>query len=418
MIIRGMRSALTCLCLALAWSTPPVHRPHTVASRSAARIVIAADTVFDGRGNVRHHTRIVVEDGTIAAFDPRAAPVDYDLRGLTVMPGWIDSHVHLAWTFGKDGRNGSGGWTPEEQAAQMAANARATLMAGFTTVQSVGSSGDLALRRAIAAGVLPGPRVLTSAEPITGQPDDPRTPDDIRGEVRKQKAAGADLIKVFANNSVRRPAMLLSREQLSAACDEARRQGLRTLVHAYQDAVGAAAAAGCTQIEHGVLASDDDLRRLAASGVYLDPQAGLVWENYLSNRTRFLGTPGFARSLEEFMKMEELIPIYRDFMRRAANTPRLKIVFGSDAVAGAHGRNAEEFIDRVRGAGVDPLKALISAHSVAAEAMGLGDRIGSLAAGRQADIIATDGDPRADITAVRRVVFVMKGGVVYRNDSR
>ena len=107
-----------------------------------------------------------------------------------------------------------------------------------------------------------------------------------------------------------------------------------------------------------------------------------------------------------------------DIVRRAVKTPGLKVVFGTDAVAGAHGRNAEEFIDRVRDAGVDPTSAMISAQSVAAEAMRLGDRIGSIAPGYEADIIALDGDPLKDITAVRRVNFVMKGGVVYKNVAR
>jgi imidazolonepropionase-like amidohydrolase len=109
--------------------------------------------------------------------------------------------------------------------------------------------------------------------------------------------------------------------------------------------------------------------------------------------------------------------MYHEFLRRALKIPGLKIVFGSDAVAGAHGRNAEEFIDRVRDAGVEPMAAMVSANSLAAEALGLGDQIGSITPGAQADIIALDGDPLQDITAVRRVVFVMKGGVVYEDTA-
>src|SRR5215510_8077415 len=107
--------------------------------RQAKRVVIAAAAVFDGKGHVLRNTRIVVQGSKIVAIDPKAGPVDYDLRGLTVLPGWIDAHVHITWSFGKDGKNGSGGWTPEEAAYQTAANAWMTLMAGFTTVQSVGS---------------------------------------------------------------------------------------------------------------------------------------------------------------------------------------------------------------------------------------------------------------------------------------
>jgi imidazolonepropionase-like amidohydrolase len=285
-------------------------------------------------------------------------------------------------------------------------------------VQSVGSASDIPLRDAIAKGSLPGPRILTSAEPLTGNGPSTGTPDEIRSYVRKQKEAGANLIKIFANFSAHRPAMMLSQEQLDAACDEAKKLGLRTLVHAYKDAVRAATMAGCTEIEHGVLATDDDLKLMAAKGTYLDPQAGLVWENYLLHKDKFVGTPGFPKSVEGFSSMEELIPMYHDFMRSAMKTPGLKIVFGTDAVAGSHGRNAEEFVDRVRDCGVDPMSALVSANSVAAEALGMADQIGSIAPGLQADIIALDGDPLKDIMAVRRVVFVMRGGIVYKNAAR
>jgi len=382
------------------------------------RIVIAASVVLDGKGGVLHDSRIVVEDSKIVAIDPKALPVDYDLRGLTVLPGWIDAHVHIAWSFGKDGKNGSPGGAPEEVAYQVASNAWVTLMAGFTTVQSVGSPADLPLRDAIREGLLPGPRILTAVETLTGRGEQTGTPDEIRAFVRKQKDAGADLIKIFANYSVRRPEMMISQEQLNAACDEARKQGLRTLVHAYKDAVRAATLAGCTEIEHGVLATDDDLKLMAEKGTYLDPQAGVVWENYLANKEKFVGTPGFPNSLEGFAGMQSLIPIYHEFMRRAMKIEGLKIVFGTDALAGAHGRNAEEFIDRVRDVGIDPMEAMVSANSLGARALGMADQIGSIAPGLQADIIALDGDPLKDITAVRRVVFVMKGGVVYKNVGR
>lgn len=382
------------------------------------RIVIAASVLFDGKGGVLRDTRIVVEGSKIVAIDPKAGPVDYDLRGLTVLPGWIDAHVHLTWSFGKDGKNAGAGETTQEAAYRSASNAWLTLMAGFTTIQSVGSPTDVPLRDAIAKGLLPGPRVLTAVEPLIGQGEKSGSPDEIRAFVRKQKEAGADLIKLFANSSARRPEMLLSQDQLNAACDEARKQGLRTLVHAYKDAVRAATLAGCTEIEHGVMATDDDLKLMAAKGAYLDPQAGLVWENYLLNKEKFVGTPGYPNSLEGFAGMESLLPIYHEFLRRAVKIPGLKIVFGSDALAGAHGRNAEEFIDRVRDGGVEPMAAMVSANSLGAEALGLGDQIGSLAPGLEADIIALAGDPLKDITAVRRVVFVMKGGAVYKNLAR
>jgi imidazolonepropionase-like amidohydrolase len=412
-----MRPAKLILCaFCLLAVCAPARRISSQTPPTKKRIVIAAGTLHDGRGRVLRETRVVVEGSKIVAVDPKAAPVTYDLRGLTVLPGWIDAHVHITWSFDRDGKNAGAAGTTQEAAYQSASNAWATLMAGFTTVQSVGSPADVPLRDAITQGALPGPRILTAAEPLTGRGEQTGTPDEIRAYVRKQKAAGADLIKIFAAFSVRRPEMSLSPGQLHAACDEARKLGLRTLVHAYKDAVRAATLAGCTQVEHGTLATDDDLRLMAERGTYLDAQAGLVLENYLLNWEKFRGTPGYPE--EAFAIIEKNIPVYRDFLRRALKTKGLKIVFGSDALAGAHGRNAEEFIKRVRDCGMETSAALVSANSLGAEALGMADRIGSIAPGLQADIIALDGDPLKDITAVRRVVFVMKGGVVYRNAAR
>ena len=203
---------------------------------------------------------------------------------------------------------------------------------------------------------------------------------------------------------------------MNAACDEAKIQHLRSLVHAYRDAVRAATVAGCTEIEHGLGASDDDLKLMAERQTYLDPQAGLLLETYLDNKDRYLAPPFFTE--ESFTVMAALIPQHQEFLKRAARIPGLKIVYGTDAVAGAHGRNAEDFIHRVRDTGIDPMAAMVSANSPAAQALGMGTEIGSIAPGLQADIIALDGDPLKDITAVRRVVFVMKGGIVLKNARR
>ncbi len=380
------------------------------------RIVIEAQTVLDGRGRVLHNTHIVVEGSKIVALDPKAAPVDYNLRGLTVLPGWIDAHVHITWSFGPDGKNAGPAETTQDAAYASASNAWLTLMAGFTTVQSVGSPRDIPLRDAINRGSLPGPRILTANEPLFGQGDKTGTPDEIRAFVRKQKAAGADLIKIYASGGMTRGSMTMSQEQLNAACDEAKKQGLRSLVHAYRDAVRAATLAGCTQIEHALGASDDDLKLMADRGIYLDPQAGLLLETYLQNKDRYLAAPYYTE--EGFAAMKDLIPAHQEFIRHAMRIPGLKIVYGTDAVAGAHGHNAEDFIHRVRDCGVDPMAAMISANSLGAEALGMDDKIGAIAPGLQADIIALDGDPLRDITAVRRVVFVMKAGTIYKNIAR
>jgi imidazolonepropionase-like amidohydrolase len=223
-------------------------------------IVIAASTLFDGKGHVVHHTRLVVEGSKIVALDPKAGPIDYDLRGLTVLPGWIDAHVHITWSFGPDGKNVGQGGTTQEDAYSAASNAWLTLMAGFTTIQSVGSPTDVPLRDAIAKAMLPGPRILTAVEALSGRGEQTGTPDEIRAFVRKQKDAGADLIKIYASGGMTRGAMTMSQEQLNAACDEAKKQGLRSLVHAFRDAVRAATLAGCTEVEHGLGATDDDLK--------------------------------------------------------------------------------------------------------------------------------------------------------------
>jgi imidazolonepropionase-like amidohydrolase len=375
-------------------------------------VVIAASVAIDGRGRVLRDVRILVERGRIVAIDRSAGPVTHDLRGLTVLPGLIDSHVHLTWRFDASGRNaGEGGASPEAIRAA-AANAKATLLAGFTTVQSVGSAADLPLRDAIATGALPGPRVLTSGPPLVGGAHRASTPDQLRAFVRAQRAAGADVIKIFAATSAVEPAPLLSPAQLGAACDEAKRLGLRTLVHAFGETVRQAALAGCSQVEHGAGATDDDLAVMVARGTVLDPQVGLVLQSYVARRERWVGTPEFPAAA--FVRFQRSIPLFRDVVRRAARVPGLNVVFGSDAVAGMHGHNADELIARVA-EGVTPMDALVSATGGAAAAMGLGARLGALAPGLDADLIAVAGDPLTDISAVRRVVFVMKGGVVHVN---
>jgi imidazolonepropionase-like amidohydrolase len=411
-----MRSAMIILWILCVCALAQRISPQTPVQ--GKRIVIAASAVLDGKGRLLHNTRIAIEGSKIVAIDPKAGPVDYDLRGLTVLPGWIDAHVHITWGFGKDGKNAGMGGTTQEAAYQAASNAWVTLMAGFTTVQSVGSPTDAPLRDAINKGMLPGPRLLTAIEPLQGRGEQTGTPDEIRAYVRKQKEAGADLIKIFASGGMLQGRMTLSQEQLNAACDEAKKQGLRTLVHAYRDAVHAATLAGCTEVEHGLGATDDDLKSMAEKGTYFDPQAGLLLETYLLNEGKYAGTPFYPADKEGFGVFEKILPMNHELMQRAVKIPGLKIVFGTDAAAGAHGRNAEEFIDRVRDGGVDPMAAMISAHSLGAEALGMADRIGSIAPGLQADIIALDGDPLKDITAVRRVAFVMKGGIVYKNAAR
>lgn len=410
-----MRLAKTILCISLLVVSVVAEQSSLRMPAQSKHIVIATSMLLDGKGQVLYDTRIVIEGSKIVAIDPRAGPVDYDLRGLTLLPGWIDAHVHITWSFGHDGKNAGQGATTPEAAYAAASNAWLTLMAGFTTVQSVGSPADVPLRDAIAKGMLPGPRILTAVEALSGRGKETGTPDEIRAFVRKQKEAGADLIKIYASGGMSRGTMTMSQEQLDAACDEAKKQGLRSLVHAFRDAVRAATVAGCTEVEHGLGASDDDLKLMAERGTYIDPQAGLLLETYLQYKDRYLAPPYYTE--EGFAAMKGLISAHQEFIKRAQRIPGLKIVYGTDAVAGAHGRNAEDFIHRVHDSGVDPMVAMVSANSLGAEALGMADQIGSIAPGLQADIIALDGNPLQDITAVRRVVFVMKGGVVYKKAS-
>ncbi len=388
-----------------------------VAAQQTA-VVIRAGTVLDGRGHELHNVLIVVQEGKIARVEqnaqakPPAGAAVYDLSHLTVLPGWIDVHDHISWHFGPNGRIEDKNETPEQATLAAAGNAYATLLAGFTTIQSLGSPEDKDLRAAIANGSIPGPRLITALNPIE---DAKLTPEQIREAVRKLKADGADVVKIFASRSIRQGGgQTLSDEQLQAACSEAKAQGLRSVVHAYRSAVRASANAGCTEVEHGTYATQEDLDAMAAHGTFFDPQVGLVIHNYLENKQKFIGTGTYTE--EGFAKMQEVLPVIAEMFKHALATKNLKIVFGTDAVAGAHGRNAEEFIDRVH-AGQDPMDAMVAANSRAAESLNMQNEIGAIAPGLQADIIALDGDPLKDITAVRRVVFVMKGGRVYKNQE-
>ena len=379
------------------------------------RVVIAVSTALDGKGNVLHASRIVVSGSKIAAIDRNASPIDYDLRGLTVMPGWIDAHVHITSSFGPDGKNAGMDVATPEAAYRTAANAYATLLGGFTTIQSM--DGGVALREAAARG-LPAPRILSIVEPLIGRGEQTGTTEEVRAFVRKQKESGADFLKIYASGGMRQTAQTIPQAALDAACDEARKVGLRSLVHANYEAVHGAIAAGCTQVEHGLGATDADLHAMAEKGIYFDPQAGQLIQNYLDNRERYAGTPYFPKTPQEFESMKELLPIVHEVIQRALRIPGLKIVFGTDALAGMHGHNVEDLINRVVEGGIAPMEALVSANSLAAEAMKMSDQIGTLAPGLEADIIALDGDPLKDITCVRHVIFVMKAGVVYKNEVR
>jgi imidazolonepropionase-like amidohydrolase len=379
------------------------------------RVIVAAARALDGRGETIENARVVVEGGRIVAVEtagPRAPRPTIDLGELTLLPGLVDTHSHLAWHLnGKDRlHTPDDGETAEEARAAIAANALATLRAGVTTVQSPGSPEDKELRDAIERGSLPGPRVLTSLAPLDEKSGGP---DAFHSLVRERRQQGADLVKIFASKSIREGgAATLTIDQLRAACGEARVFGLRTLVHAHSaEAMKRAVEAGCTQIEHGVFGTREVFALMADRDVYYDPHVCLVFRNYLDNRKRFEGIGNYNE--KGFAAMEKALPLALAAFKTALATSGLRIVFGTDAVAGAHGRNAEELVCRVKEGGQAPMAAIVSATSVAAASLGLEGRIGALAPGLDADLVGVDGDPSRDITALQRVLFVMKGGRVY-----
>ena len=400
--------------LVLLLAAAPILAQSPTMSTSLRPIVIHASRVIDGRGKVIPGGSVTVTGGKITAVGATSLPVTYDLKGLSLLPGLIDVHSHLTWYFNRQGRfhTQGDGDTPIESMLSAAGNAYATLEAGFTTIQSPGSPEDKDLREWIAMGSIPGPRVLTSLNPFSSTRP---TPDSLRALVRQRKAQGADVIKIFASASIRDGgAQTLSDEQLAAICGEAKVQGMRTMVHAHSsESIKASVLAGCDQIEHGVFANDEVLKLMADHHVYFDPQVCLVFRNYLDNRAKYEGIGNYNDA--GFSAMEKAIPLATAMFTRAIHTPGLKVVFGTDAVAGAHGRNAEELVCRVKAGGQSPMDAITSATSLSAESLRMGNQIGSLAPGMQADIIAVMGDPTTDITALQRVMFVMKGGKIHRN---
>jgi len=382
---------------------------------SAAPIVIRAARVIDGRGRLYRNAAVVVDGDSIVRIDEHPHDVTIDLGDRTLMPGGIDTHVHMAWHFDRNGRSSEGeNETPQELALFAADNAWKTINGGITTVQSLGAPIDKTLRDAIARG-LPGPRILTAIDPIF---DAKLPPAELRERVRKLAADGADVVKVFASESIRLgggPTM--SQEQMDAICGEAKAHHLRVAVHAHgPESVRRAVLAGCTSIEHGALIGQPELDLMAEHGTYFDPNIDLVFRNYFENKARFIGLGSYTE--EGFAQMRSAVPKALHVFHLGLKTKGLKMVFGTDAVAGSHGRNFQELEYRVREGGQEPMQAIISATSLAAESLGLGDRIGTIAPGYAADLIAVDGDPLKDIGAMERVVFVMKGGTVIRYDAR
>jgi imidazolonepropionase-like amidohydrolase len=384
----------------------------TTAEPLPAATIIHAGTVLDGRGGATHNAYVLVHGGKIERVSTAPVTVQgasvIELGAATLLPGLIDAHVHPGWYVDKQGKRNSqrSGDTPAQAALARAGNLYATLMAGVTTIQSVGGMEDLELRDATARDLIPGPRILTSIMQINSQR---MSADSLRLFVRQLKAQGADLIKLFASAGLGAGgAQTLSDEQLAAICGEAKAQGLRSVVHAISaGSVRAATLAGCTQIEHGTFATNAELELMAERGTIFDPQVCLVFQNYVDHPDAY----GFTDST--LAPLKAALPTASAMFARAIRTPGLKVVFGTDAVALAHGRNVDELLCRVR-AGQSPMDAIVSATSAGAAALGLGGSLGVIAPGYDADLIAVAGDPSRDIGALQHVVFVMRSGRRYR----
>ncbi len=421
-------AVLTCLIAAKAWTQEdslagraPQQTPYTAPFDGRVRgqvrpELIEAGTVIDGRGNVLHHTRILLEKGRIVSVGPSiGAPPDavvYDLSHATVLPGLIDVHVHITFNFDVTGRYDDTRETQEQLDLLYERSLWEMLMGGFTTVQSVGAPEDATLHDFVERGWIPGPQILTAYELIVGSPQ-VGSDDVLRAKTILLQYEHADLVKIFASRSIRDGAgETLTLDQLQAICGEANELGMRTLVHAYRGAVRNAALAGCTEVEHGTYATPDDLKLMAEKGTYFDPQVGLVIQNYLSHIPQFSGAGNLSAQGSEYMR--QALSVNARLFQDAIHTPGLKVVMGTDAVAGAHGRQVEEIIARIK-LGQSPMDALVAATSLNAESLRLGKEIGSIAPGLQADIVAVKGDPLADPAILRRIAFVMKGGVVNKD---
>ena len=377
--------------------------------------VVAQDTALktrlaiDGQGNVIRDAVIVVHEGRIVSVRPNdripQGAREVDLTKFTVVPGLIDMHVHIATHFDESSRE-----RPSITAFWAADNARKYLESGFTTLRSLGAPNlvDVDLRNAINAGLIAGPRLFVSGEPLAEsavKPADGEAP--MREYVRKQVAAHVDVIKIFGSLSSRAgggPTYTL--EQLKAAVDEAHKAGKPVAVHAHAaEAVRRAILAGADTVEHGALMDDAVIDLLVEKQVVYVPNLYLA-EYYLANGQKFHFNEEQLRYTRDFMK-----PRAEAFAKAVKKGAR--IVFGTDAAAGMPGHTAPEFERRVA-LGMPPRQAIVHATSTPAKALGMGDKIGDLKPGMFADIIAVEGNPLEDIKALGRVAFVMKEGKIYK----
>ena len=405
-------------------------------------LAIRAGTLIDGNGGAPVRNAVIVIRGQrIEAVGPnvavpRGARV-VDLSNATVLPGFIDSHVHLA------GRPiGEGDWphgyvtdSPADLAIYGVAAARLTLMAGFTTVRNVGAGGfaDIALRNAVNAGRVPGPRILgaghslgitgghcdnngyvpglfgAEAGPLEGISDGA---DQIRQAVRLQVKYGADVIKFCATGGVLSQgdeigAQQYSEDEMRVIVETSRLLGRTVAAHAHgTEGIKAAVRAGVNSIEHGSLLDDEGVRLMVEHRTWLVP-------TLLAGEA--VGGPGAGQRLPAWAA-EKGRRAYEGLQHaiRIAVAGGVRIALGTDAGVYPHGRNGREFELLVRMGGMTPMQAIQAGTMNAATLLGMERDIGSVETGKFADLVAVSGDPLADITVLQRPVFVMKGGEVVR----
>ena len=408
--------------------------------------VLKAARLFDGKSNTLVMPGLVVViDGKIAAVGPSAnipagAEV-IDLGDATLLPGFIDAHTHLTMPFSDDFRQAELNRlekTVAEQALDASVNARVTLLAGFTTVRDVGSSDylDVGLRNAIRDGVVPGPRMLVTVhalgstgghcdfqggyrQGLFGHESGPlegviNGADQARYAVRLDHKYGADIIKVCASGGVLSPTddvdtPQLTQGELNAIVDEAHALRRKTAAHAHgPEAAKRAIRAGIDSIEHGSFLDDEALDMMKQHGTYLVPTLMAIQGLQEKFDRGLYVPPAIAAKAHAATNAS-----HSTFQRALAKG--VKIGLGTDAAVYPHGRNAEEFHQMVD-LGMKPVDALKAGTSSDADLLGLADKIGALEPGKLADVVAVPGDPLQNIRQTEHVFFVMKEGVIYRND--
>jgi len=407
-----------------------------------ASTLVHCGALIDGVGDApRREVTVVVDGERISRVEQGYLPAGagdtvVDLKAATVMPGWIDCHVHLDMQTAPNMVTTLVTTEPGDYALMAAYYARRTLLAGFTSVRNLGDheGSTLALRRAIARGTAEGPRIYTAGQALSttgghadftdglshrfaGHPtiDDGvfNGPDEARKAVRQHYKDGCDLIKIMASagvlsleKSVQNPQM--TEEEIRAVVETAHDYGMKVAVHAHgNEAIRRAVAAGVDSIEHGTYMTDEVIALMKQHGTYYVPTI---------SAGRFVAAqaavPGYFPPLI-VPKAVAVGPLILATFQRAYQAG-VKIAFGTDTGVSAHGDNAQEFVYMVEG-GMPPMQAIQCATREAAKLIGDEKNIGTVAPGRYADLTAVPGDPLADISLVRRVSFVMKGGFVYKN---